>query len=110
MKRQWTIGIMLTTWLVGLFLVLLFPPNIHRSSDSDNKAFFQPAGGQISGSFSLPDESSFEFEWKLSIQAVNFKWVSNPELVLAWTKFLTEYCSTPLFDVKTTFFYFFHTW
>ena len=110
MKRQFSIGIMLTTWMVGLFLVLLFPPDTNKPDDTHRKSFFQPSEGQISESFSLPDTSSFEFEWKLSVQTGIFKWVSETHLAQTLANSLKGYCSVPLFDVKTTFFYFFHTW
>lgn len=114
MKKQKIAFFLSLAWLVGVVAVFSFPPaldNSHRSASqtSELKAISSP-----NLVFNLVDQSPEVPAFKASLSLADF--VGN-----AWSADfvppLTQYLSPSffakskaLFDVLTTFFYFFHTW
>lgn len=110
MKRSLSFSVLLSNWIVGFFLFLLFPPEINPSLAEFSKATIQAVEGEISESFQIPENVSFEIEWKLQFFIPLVAFVNLSSNAVKSTHLLLDYNSLSLFDVKKLFIHFFHTW
>ncbi|TDQ18242.1 hypothetical protein DFQ04_0040 [Algoriphagus boseongensis] len=110
MKRQVTSVLLLTNWILGLFLIFLAPSQANAEQENLQKTSISSSIPHFEESIQLPEVPDFELDLKILVGA-NTNWIElNPTAEILPDFHQSEYGSTPLFDVKTTFFYFFHTW
>ncbi len=110
-KRKIASALLLTQWFLGLSLLVFFPSQSHASQETTDQATLEVADQVVLDHGILPQSPDLETDLKLS-------WYIPTE---AKTPLLLNsnenYCqhplyrdSVPLFDIKTTFIHFFHTW
>ena len=110
MGKQLSLGVFLTSWILGLFLVFSDSPIADAATFNVGESQLQTSKSLFVESFSLPEAPSFEADLE--------PFVSTPGIknLLDYSKFavveipFSEYTTFPFFDVKQTFIHFFHTW
>lgn len=110
MKRTLSFGILLSNWIVGFFLFFLFPTDINNREGEFNKTTIQHVKGEILESFQTPESTSLEIEWKLQFFLHSTGWNTISDSSSYGHFLISAFTSLPLFDVKTLFIHFFHTW
>lgn len=110
MKRQITSALLLTQWILGLSLMVLFPVKSQAEQEFSKQTVLEIGEHDGNELGTLPESSGFEAESKVLFG--NFSLQEYPLTRCFTSQFLNPHYSdsAPLFDVKTTFFYFFHTW
>ena len=110
MNKRIPFGILIASWIVSLFFILLLPQSVEAETFSGRKSHLQVSKALVSDLGSLPETPSLEFD---------LEYFASSTLVgghsLFWQSSTTSardsiFGTTPLFDVKQTFRHFFFTW
>lgn len=110
-KRKIASALLLTQWFLGLSLLVFFPSQSHASQEISSQTTIEIADQVVLDHGILPESPDLETDLKIFWHIP-----ADSELpLLLNTK--ENYCqhplykdSAPLFDIKTTFIHFFHTW
>ncbi len=110
MSKQFSLGIFLANWILGLFLILLLPAPVGSDLSFDGKSHLQTSKSVFSESFNLPETASYDIESEPFAVTLGIKrliWHSVPQVVEI---LFSEYTTVPFFDILKTFIHFFFTW
>lgn len=110
-KRNIASALLLTQWFLGLSLLVFFPSQSHASQEISKQTTIKIADQVALDHGILPESPDLETDLKISWHNL-----ADSELPLLLNTF-ENYSqhplykdSAPLFDIKTTFIHFFHTW
>lgn len=110
-KRNIASALLLTQWFLGLSLLVFFPSQSHASQEISKQTIIEIADQVALDHGILPESPDLETDLKISWHNL-----ADSELPLLLNTF-ENYSqhplykdSAPLFDIKTTFIHFFHTW